>query len=211
MVNKLTMAGLGAMVLSVTLIVVLYGIVPVIGYQIESAITLPTDTQAVNRLVFSGNVTTGELVNITAEGVVYAFEFNTTGTGTSDPVFINVDVSSAANTSILASGELTDAINGNATLAALITAVNTTNQTTVTAVAAGETANGYTTTETCANAAWGTATFECGVTGTQWDDSTNTDIPTGYNLWTTLGGFITLSALMLFITGFIATLKGIRS
>ena len=44
----------------------------------------------------------------------------------------------------------------------------------------------------------------------QWNSTTNADIPTGYAFWTTISGFITLSALMLFVGGFIGTLKGIR-
>jgi len=210
MANKvMTMAGLGAMVLGTVLIIVLYGIVPMIGYQIDTAVDIPTDTKATGALTFSGNVTTGELVNITVGGVTYAFEFNTTGTGVSAGC-INVDVSSGFNTSVLASGNLTDAINNNATLAALITAVNTTNTTTVTAVAAGTTANGYGTTETGAQTAWASTTMLGGVSGSDWDSDTNTDLPTGHSFWTTLSGFITLSALMLFIGGFVGVLKGLK-
>jgi len=36
----MTMAGLGAMVLGVVLIIVLYAIIPMIGYQIDNATTL---------------------------------------------------------------------------------------------------------------------------------------------------------------------------
>ena len=35
-------------------------------------------------------------------------------------------------------------------------------------------------------------------------------IPTGPDFWTTVSGFVTLSALMLFVGGFIGVLKGIR-
>jgi hypothetical protein len=209
MEKQMTMAGLGAMVLGVVLIIVLFGIIPTIGESIDTAVTLPTDTDATGALTFSGNVTTGELVNITANSVVYTFEFNTTGTGVTDG-YINVDVSGGYNTSILASGNLTDAINNNATLATLITAVNTTNTTTVTAVTAGTTANSYATTETGAQTAWASATLTGGVDGSDWDSSTNTDLPTGAGFWVTISGFVTLSALMLFVGGFIGVLKGIR-
>jgi len=43
-----------------------------------------------------------------------------------------------------------------------------------------------------------------------WNHSHNADIPTGPDFWTTISGFVTLSALMLFVGGFIGTLKGIR-
>lgn len=44
----------------------------------------------------------------------------------------------------------------------------------------------------------------------QWNSSVNSDIPTGPAFWTTVSGFVTLSALMLFVGGFIGVLKGIR-
>lgn len=44
----------------------------------------------------------------------------------------------------------------------------------------------------------------------QWNSTTNTDIPTGHSLWTTISGFVTLSALILFVGGFIGVLRGIR-
>ena len=88
MSNGMTMAGLGSMVLGVVLIIVLYGIVPMIGYEVDSAITLGA---------------------------------------TSD-----------------------------------------------------------------------------------WNSSHNADIPTGPEFWETVSGFVTLSALMLFVGGFIGVLKGIK-
>ena len=38
----------------------------------------------------------------------------------------------------------------------------------------------------------------------------NTDLPTGAGFWTIISGFVTLSALMLFVGGFIGVLKGLR-
>ena len=211
MANKtLTMAGLGAMAIGAILLIVIFAIIPLIGEEVDGAVTIPSDTQATGVLTFSGNVTTGELVNITIGGTTYAFEFNTTGTGVTAG-YINVDVSGGYNTSVLASGNLTDAINNNATLAALITAVNTTNTTTITADAAGTTANGYGTTETGAQTAWASTTMLGGVTGSQWDSNTNTDLPTAVGFWESVSPFITLSAIMLFVGGFIGTLKGLRS
>ena len=43
-----------------------------------------------------------------------------------------------------------------------------------------------------------------------WNSSHNTDIPTGPEFWETVSGFVTLSALMLFVGGFIGVLKGIK-
>ena len=103
---------------------------------------------ATGTYTFSANVSNGELVNITNGANVYNLEFNTTAhstiacitdncipvnlTGTSDIMW---------NQSVFASGNLTAAINGNATLAALLTAANTTNLTTITADTAGSAGN----------------------------------------------------------------------
>jgi len=87
--KAMTMAGLGSMVLGVVLIIVLYGIVPMIGYQIDTAVSIP------------------------------------------------------------------------------------------------------------ANDSWGS-------------NSSVATIPTGSDFWETISGFVTLSALMLFVGGFLGTLKGIR-
>jgi hypothetical protein len=88
MVSKMTMAGLGSMVLGVVLIIVLYGIIPMIGYQIDTAVTLGA--------------------------------------------------------------------------------------------------------------------------ASEWNHSVNADIPTGPSFWTTISGFVTLAALMLFVGGFIGTLRGLK-
>ena len=47
-------------------------------------------------------------------------------------------------------------------------------------------------------------------TESEWNVSVNSDIPTGPDFWETVSGFVTLSALMLFVGGFIGVLKGIR-
>lgn len=148
-----------AMYLVVLLVILYVGVNIIQG--VGDATELEAGTYATGALTFSGNVTTGELVNITDGSTTYTFEFNTTGTGVTAG-YINVDVSSGSNTSVLASGELTDAINNNATLAALITAVNTTNTTTITADVASTTANSYGTTENGAQTAWASTTMSGG-------------------------------------------------
>lgn len=119
-------------------------------------------------LTFSGNVSNGELVNITNGNAVYRFEFNTTinGSGTPAclttnciPVNLNPSYNVFYNTSVLASGNLTAAINANASVAALVTAVNTTNTTTITADASGSSYNSIGTTENGAQTAWGSSTL----------------------------------------------------
>lgn len=128
-------------------------------------------------LTFSGNVSNGELVNITNGAAVYRFEFNTTGNGSAEVCkttnCIIVALSQTAgteaspnpnvyNSSVKASGNLTAAINANASTLALVTAANTTNKTTITAVASGKSYNSIATSENGAAIAWGAATLTGG-------------------------------------------------
>ena len=103
---------------------------------------------AIGSYTFSANVSNGELVNITNGVNVYNLEFNTTAhstiaciTDNCIPVNLTGTGDIMWNQSVFASGNLTTAINGNATLAALLTAVNTTNLATITAVTAGSAGN----------------------------------------------------------------------
>ena len=43
-----------------------------------------------------------------------------------------------------------------------------------------------------------------------WGSNSTLDIPTGSGFWITVSGFVTLTALMLFVGGFIGVLKGLR-
>ena len=158
----------------VVLLVILYVGVNIIQ-NVSNATSLDAGEYATGVLTFSDNVTTGELVNITDGSATYTFEFNTTGTGATAG-YINVDVSSGYNTSVLASGNLTDAINAEATISDLITAVNTTDTTTITADAVGTAANSYGTTETGADTAWASTTMTGGIASdTMYQTSTDLD------------------------------------
>jgi hypothetical protein len=200
MTNKMmTMTGLGAMVLGTVLIIVLYGIIPMIGYQIDTAVTIPTNVQATGTIIFTGASAVNNSVNISTE--TYQFTNGTAGQW-------KVDVGSDAGNASYSTSQLVAEITANSTL---VTAVdNSDNSTTVTSVITGTAGNAYGTTENVTNAAWGATLMSGGIDGSNWDADTNTDLPTGHDFWTTLSGFITLSALMLFIGGFIGVLKGIK-
>jgi hypothetical protein len=165
-------------VMLVVLLVVLYIGVNIID-NVEDATSLDAGSAATGVWTTgAANVTIGEYTNITAGGVTYAFYFNNTTSPIAPSGYILVDVSGGWNTSALVHTNLTAAINGNATLAALITAVNTTaatNTTTITADARGVAANSYGTVDGSATGAWGAATMSGGVD----DDtfySTETDL-----------------------------------
>jgi len=48
-------------------------------------------------------------------------------------------------------------------------------------------------------------------TTSQWNSSVNTNIPTGVDLWESVGGIIKVGAIVTIIGGFLKTLSGLRS
>ncbi len=211
--QKMTMTGLGEMALGVLALIVIISIIPMIGSSIDTAASVPRDTAATGVLAFTSNVSNGELVNITYGTAVYRFEFNTSGNPdeaavlTANAIRVNASDIGSWNTSVRASGNLTAAMNANASVAALLTAVNTTNTTTITADATGTAYNAVALSENGAGIAWSHATLTGGVDGSAWSGD---DIPTGSGMWAVLGPFIQLAAIILIVAGFLTTLKGLK-
>ena len=48
-------------------------------------------------------------------------------------------------------------------------------------------------------------------TGSQWNATVNTAIPTAVDTWESLGGILKVAALITIVGGFLTTLKGLRS
>lgn len=199
MASKMTMAGLGGMVLGVVLIIVLYGVVPMVGYQIDSAVTIPNDAAA------TGTITFGTGPGVATENINVSTETYTIVAAYTAPFDVVVGDGAAATLSAALAAE----INANSTL---VSAVDGTGSVTLTSIVLGTAGNAYASTTNVTDASFAAATLTGGAaSGSNWNSDKNTDLPTGHSLWTTLSGFITLSALMLFVGGFIATLKGIWS
>ena len=207
MANKmLTMAGLGAMALGAVLLIVIFAIIPLIGEEVDGAVSIPTDTAATGTFTSTTNLTLSEYnvtatratINISTETYTFA---NTTGS------FL-LDMSGGANNSSGIIAAIVAEITANSTLVAAVD--NGDNTTTVTAVDETAAGNTYDTTDNATGQAWGAALMSGGITGSQWDSNTNTDLPTAVGFWESVSPFITLSAIMLFIGGFIGTLKGLR-
>jgi hypothetical protein len=192
------MAGLGAMVLGVVLIIVLYGIVPMIGYQIDTAVTIPNDPAATGTITFgTGPGVADEFVNVSAETYTLVAAY-------SAPFDVVVGDGAAATLS----AALTAEINTNSTL---VSAVDGTGSVVITSLVLGTAGNAYGSTTNVTDASFGAATLTGGAaSGSNWNSDKNTDLPTGPDFWITLSGFITLSALMLFVGGFIGVLKGLK-
>ena len=178
----ISLVGIGVGILALAII---FTIGPVIGYNVESANTVPSVATATGTFIFSGNVSNGELANITNGASVYIFEFNTTGTSPGNVCLTNncirINLTTGYNTSVLASGNLTDAINANTSTSALVTAVNTTNKTTLTAVNSGKAANSYSLSDNAVNIA--SSGLSGGVDGSYWSSINQPAITNGSELW----------------------------
>lgn len=224
MVNKgMTMQGLGAIVVGILALVVIYTIIPVVGSQLDTAVTIPTSVYSTGTFTFSGNVSNGELVNITSGANVYRFEFNTTNNGsaitcvTTNCIPVNLTYQGVCascdnwNSSNRTFMNLTGAINGNASTAAMVTATNTsgvsTNTTTITSDAYG-TGGNYALADTGANIA--SSGMTGGATGSQWDSVTNPSIPTAVDFWEALGAILKVAGVIVVVGGVLQTLRGLR-
>lgn len=139
------------MIVYLTVAIIILGVISQIGvYTLEKVsdkTALTDDVADSGTITFTAlsNVSNGELINFTKGTAVYRFEFNTTGNPQTTEVqtanAIRVNASGLAgqswNGGWKVSGNLTTAINNNATLAALITATNVSNGVTILGDTAG--------------------------------------------------------------------------
>lgn len=158
--EKLHITGKAGLVISTAVVLVIWAVLGIGVGLVQMYNT--AGTPASGTIQFSGNVSNGELVNITNGASVYRFEFNTTGIDppnvclTANCIRVNVLAPSGLigwNTSIRASGNLTAAINANATVAAIVSAQNTTNLTTLRAASVGIAGNSITLSDNSGNIA----------------------------------------------------------
>lgn len=142
------------LIIAVTIGLIVIGYIGPVALQSFAASNIGTGQlgTATGAFTFSGNVTSGELANISisfSNGTtfIYALEFNATNgsacTKTINCIPVNLTGVDGRywNQSYYASGNLTTAINSNTSTASIVTAANTTNKTTITAVASGATGN----------------------------------------------------------------------
>jgi len=134
-------------------IVVLQGVVDGGDVNIGSAAT--------GTITFSGSATDGDVINITIDSTVYSLEVDDDLTNTSG--YIPIDVNATSLAEIDVAGAMVTSVNGNTSLAALLTSTNTSTTNILTADARGTTANAYGTTESGANMAWAATTMAGGV------------------------------------------------
>lgn len=201
------------------LLAVMFDVAPMVGYNVVTAVDIPDTVQASGTYTFSGNVSNGELVNITNGNAVYRFEFNTTANGsaatciTTNCIVVNLSEQAGTtdnpnpntyNGSVKASGNLTATINANVSTAALLTAANTTNLTTVTADAGGTTGNSISLADNAANIV--SAGLSGGVDGSSWSSASNTAITNGSELWATNSPLVSVATMIAIVAILISVL-----
>jgi len=47
--------------------------------------------------------------------------------------------------------------------------------------------------------------------GSQWNSTVNSDIPTGVDLWQSVGGILKVAGIIVVVAGFLRTLQGMKS
>jgi len=175
---------LGAIITAV-IVVMLFSFVPAIGEVTDNSWSPEAQAKATGTLTLSGQPADGD--NVTVGADVYEFDDNASVTEGNELVDIG-------GTLELTLDAFTVSANINDTEGVLY--ANTATTVTLEADAYGTDGNDIATTDSCSVGSFATATLAGGADGTQWDSATNTDIPTGYELWSTVGGVVTLVVIL---------------
>jgi len=211
---SMTMEGIGQMAIGVLFLIVAFTIIPIVGSQLDDSVSIPADAYASGSLNITGNVTCGQLVNITApSGVVTYFEFNVTdepSCAAKNGAYDDVVLARYQNTSTIAATNLTTAINANATVSAILTATSSSGLITVTYDTVGTNGN-IAVSESLTNGAWSGTTLTGGTDGSDWSSTHNASIPTAVDFWEAVGGIMKIGAIIIIVVGFFNTLKGIKN
>ena len=183
--NMVVSTAIGLIVLAAV-----FSLAPVIGYNIDEAVDLDRGVAASGTLTYTGNSADGE--SVTIGGRILEFDTN----GAHNPHHIPVVIGDTGAATAVA--ELAAAINGNASLAAIVDATHDSTTCAVTADEVGEAGNSITTVCACVNASWGAGTLTGGSDsgGSVWVDE---DVPTGVDLWADNASLLSLTVLVIII------------
>ena len=177
--EKLGVAAIGIMVL-----VIIFGVIPMVGETMDNIASIPTDTAG------TGTYTQSD-VSILGEQIIIGSETYTV-TNTTSAAF---DLTVGTNlTRVKLLEVLTAEITANSTLVTE-TWDESTYDVVITSVLA-DSAGNYATTENMTNGAFSSTAMTGGVSGSQWDNAENGDIVTGSELWSDTGGMIVLAAII---------------
>ena len=176
--EKLGIAAIGIMIL-----VIIFGVIPMVGEKMDGVADIPTDTVATGTYTQSGVSVHNQTIVIGSETYTVT---NTTTAAFDVPVGVNM-----TETKLIE--ELVTEITASSTL---VTAVdNADNSTGITSVLA-DAAGNYATTENMTNGAFAATAMTGGVSGSNWDHAENDDIVRGSDLWSDTGGMIVLAAII---------------
>lgn len=199
-------------VLVAVVLVVLFEVIPVIGYNTQDSSNIPDGATASGTLIFTGNASCGQLVNVTNRaGAVAVFRFNVTGEvlscdGLTIPEYTMVNMPRYWNTSTVAAENLTTALNANATISGTMTVTNpSAGNVLIRYNSRGPGGNEVQISETITNMAWGTTNLSGGVALNQWSSADNLNIANGSEMWTTNSPMISVGLLI----GVIAVIIGL--
>jgi hypothetical protein len=165
-------------VLIVLIISIIATIGPMIGYETESAVTIPGDVCAQKSFTFSGNTSDGDFINITDGSTTECFEFETTG-GLTVATCYMVDVTNNQNSTTGSATAFASSVNTNSSL---VTASVSSATVTLTAETCGASSNNINVTDTSSGITT-YANLTGGSDGSQWNSSVNTNLPTGVDIW----------------------------
>lgn len=188
----LLVAGILAVIVGAAMLYIGLFINATLSGQFDSTLS---PASATGSLTFSGNTSCGEYVNITTgASVLVPLYFNlSSGCSAAPGGVATVSLAAGGNTSTFSASNLSAAINGNATLSAILTASNSSaGVVLLTYDTTGTAGNAVATTETAANAAWGATTLTGGQAGNSAWAGTKNNVNTAFvilGLALLVGGF----------------------
>ena len=169
-----------AILMSGLLLVIIGQVVPLFGSTVEGSYDMAVDTAGTGTYTATGAAINDEIITIGSE--TYTVSNTTSG------AFYLLNATNASNQIAY----LVTEINANSTLVTAGTATAT-NATTITSILE-DVAGNYATTENMTNGAFAATAMTGGVTGSEWEDVTNTSDVWG-NLVTILGAALSLLAI----------------
>ena len=191
------MEKLGAVSIGILILVLIFGVVPMLGESLDNVAGVATDTQATGTYSQTGASVYGETIVIGSETY--------TVTNTTTAAF---DVT--VGTNLTATKLIEELVVEIAASSTLVTSVDNGDDTsTITSILASVTGN-YATTDTMANGAFAATAMTGGVDGSNWDYAENSDIVRGSDLWGDTGGMIVLAAIISIVGVVIAAVSKFR-
>lgn len=182
------------------IIVIVFMIAPIINGQIENtSYGIIPGEYASGTITFSGATIPDQYINVSSENYLFV---NLTVVGANDEFEVPFSATSAA-----AATNFTEEVNTNSTR---VRAVNNGDSTvTLYALTPGPGGNQYGTTENCTNAAFRETSLRGGEES-DWNQSTNSDLPTGVSQWSDNASIVSVTLVGLFASILMMSIMKLR-